>query len=160
MPRGTKKKRWPVFVAFLVVAAIGIGIGLLVGYALGRLHRGEGPPKPLRIEAPPELLRHPPLWGMPRQPQADGSASKSPSWNPRSCFRLSSGGDSAEPMPASHVNDSKHWRNRAAQMRALSDMMKEVEAAATMLRLADDYDLLADRADIRSNAGVPPNKPQ
>ena len=63
-------------------------------------------------------------------------------------------------MPASHVNDSKHWRNRAAQMRALSDMMKEVEAAATMLRLADDYDLLADRADIRSNAGVPPNKPQ
>jgi hypothetical protein len=61
-------------------------------------------------------------------------------------------------MPASHVNESKHWRERAAEMRALSDMMKDVEAAGIKLRLADDYDLLADRADIRSNAGVPPDK--
>ena len=58
-------------------------------------------------------------------------------------------------MPASHVNNSKHWRDRAAQMRALSDMMKDIECVAIMLRLADDY-VLADRADIRSNGGVPP----
>ena len=56
-------------------------------------------------------------------------------------------------MPASHVNDSKHWRDRAAQMRALSEMMKDIDAATIMLRLADDYDMLADRADARRSGG-------
>jgi hypothetical protein len=60
-------------------------------------------------------------------------------------------------MPASHVNNSKHWRDRAAQMRALSDMMKDIECVAIMQRLADDYDKLADRADIRSSGRVPPS---
>jgi hypothetical protein len=60
-------------------------------------------------------------------------------------------------MPASHVNNSKHWRDRAAQMRALSDMMKDIECVAIMQRLADDYDKLAGRADIRSSGGVPPS---
>ena len=60
-------------------------------------------------------------------------------------------------MPASHVNDYKHWRDRAAEMRALSDMMKDPEAVTIMLRLADDYDRLAERADVRSNRGVPPD---
>ena len=48
-------------------------------------------------------------------------------------------------MPASHVNDYKHWRDRAAEMRALSDTMTDAETVAIMLRLADDYDKLADR---------------
>jgi hypothetical protein len=61
-------------------------------------------------------------------------------------------------MPVTHVNRAKHWRDRAAQMRALSDMMKDIECVAIMLRLADDYDILADRADIRSNGGVPPGE--
>jgi hypothetical protein len=43
-------------------------------------------------------------------------------------------------MPTSRVNDSKHWRDRAAEMRALSDMMKDnVNCAEIMQRLADDY---------------------
>jgi hypothetical protein len=58
-------------------------------------------------------------------------------------------------VPATHVNDSRHWRDRAAEMRSLADWMKEVDAAAMMLRLADDYDLLADRADQRANGAMP-----
>ena len=53
MPRGIRKRRWLV-VAFLGAAAIGIFIGFLVGYALGRLHRGgDGPPKPLPVRVEP-----------------------------------------------------------------------------------------------------------
>jgi hypothetical protein len=60
-------------------------------------------------------------------------------------------------MPASHVNDSKHWRDRAAEMRALSTMMKEGQTVAIMQRLAGDYDILADRAEARAghNSNAP-----
>jgi hypothetical protein len=51
MPTRIRKRRWFVVVAFLGAAGIGIGIELVVGYALGRLHRGEGPPKPLPVNA-------------------------------------------------------------------------------------------------------------
>ena len=60
-------------------------------------------------------------------------------------------------MPASY-NNSKHWRDRAAEMRAISELITDPETVAIMLRLANDYDLLADRADIRSNGGVPPGE--
>jgi len=61
-------------------------------------------------------------------------------------------------MPATHVNDDKHWRERAAQMRALSTTTKDPEVRTLMLQLADDYDKLADRAIARSNGGVPPRQ--
>jgi hypothetical protein len=53
-------------------------------------------------------------------------------------------------MPSGDVNDPKHWRDRAAEMRALSlsDTMQDAETNAIMLRLADDYDKLADRAEL------------
>ena len=58
MPGGTWKGYWFVIVALLGGAAIGIEIGLLVGYALDRLHRGEGRPKPLPCPSRlPELLK-------------------------------------------------------------------------------------------------------
>jgi hypothetical protein len=44
------------------------------------------------------------------------------------------------------INDSKHWRNRAAEMRVLSNSMKDPGVVATMLRLANDYDKLAEGA--------------
>jgi hypothetical protein len=40
---------------------------------------------------------------------------------------------------------------RAAQMRALSETMSYIDTQAVMLRLADDYDLLADRAAARAS---------
>jgi hypothetical protein len=58
-------------------------------------------------------------------------------------------------MPTKAYNHSKHWRDRAAEMRALADCMEHGETIATMHRLADDYDKLADRAE-RRNA-EPPN---
>jgi hypothetical protein len=44
-----------------------------------------------------------------------------------------------------HLSDPKHWRDYAAQMRALSDWTKDAETKATMLKLADEYDVLAER---------------
>jgi len=51
-------------------------------------------------------------------------------------------------MSSRMVSDPKHWRDRAAEMRALSETMDDVEARAIMLRLAEDYDKLADRAEV------------
>jgi hypothetical protein len=50
-------------------------------------------------------------------------------------------------MSAQQVNDPRHWRARAAQMRAMSDRMKDAKTKATMLKLAEDYDKLAERVD-------------
>jgi hypothetical protein len=57
------------------------------------------------------------------------------------------------------IHDPRHWMDRAAEMRALSQSMADVEARAIMLRLADDYDKLADRADARSG-GKRPKQPK
>ena len=52
-------------------------------------------------------------------------------------------------MPSGNINEPKHWRDRAAEMRALAATMKDSETIAIMHRLADDYDKLADRAALR-----------
>jgi hypothetical protein len=49
-------------------------------------------------------------------------------------------------MPTSSISDPKHWFDRAAEMSVLADEMQDINARAVMLRLADDYDKLADRA--------------
>jgi uncharacterized membrane-anchored protein YjiN (DUF445 family) len=54
-------------------------------------------------------------------------------------------------MLAAHLNDVKHWRDRAAETRVLSTTMKDSEIQAIMTRLADHYDTLADRAQARAN---------
>jgi len=54
-------------------------------------------------------------------------------------------------MTLNHVDDAEHWRERAAQMRVLATTMKQIEAQAIMARLAEDYDKLADRAELRAN---------
>ena len=57
-------------------------------------------------------------------------------------------------MLASHVNDSNHLRERAAKMRASSKELKDNNTAAVILRLAELYDRLADRDEVRSNSGA------
>jgi hypothetical protein len=55
-------------------------------------------------------------------------------------------------MRASFVNDSIHLRERAAEMRVSSKELKDNNTAAAIMRLADLYDRLADRAEARSDA--------
>lgn len=58
-------------------------------------------------------------------------------------------------MPSEYINNPKHWSDRAAEMRAVADTMKESETRATILRLAGDYDKLAARAAERANGQRP-----
>ncbi len=53
-------------------------------------------------------------------------------------------------MTRQSTNDAKHWSDRVAEMRALSAEMKDFETRTLMLRLANDYDKLADRAEERA----------
>ena len=60
-------------------------------------------------------------------------------------------------MPASFINDPEHWRQRAEEMRTLADGISDEEARATMLKIAEDYERLAKRAEQRAR-GLPQSK--
>ena len=62
-------------------------------------------------------------------------------------------------MDLQGIYDAKHWRDRAAQMRVLSDEIKDLEAQRTMLKLANDYDKIADRAEDRVARDMPAPSP-
>jgi hypothetical protein len=62
-------------------------------------------------------------------------------------------------MTLQAIYDAKHWRDRAAQMRVLSDEMKDFEARTLMLKLANDYDKIADRAEDRAAHDMPGPSP-
>jgi len=61
-------------------------------------------------------------------------------------------------MRASYVNESNHLRKRAAEMRASSTELKDKNTAAIIMRLADLYDRLADRARTRGNRSALPDE--
>lgn len=50
------------------------------------------------------------------------------------------------------LNDPQHWRDRADQMRALASETSDPESRTIMLRLANDYELLARRAERRAKS--------
>ena len=47
---------------------------------------------------------------------------------------------------ASHPNDPKYWRGRAAELRSIAENITDADAKATILACAGDYDALAVRA--------------
>ena len=46
--------------------------------------------------------------------------------------------------------DPKHWRDRAEEARLLAYDMKDAQSREAMLRIAKDYELLAERAQQRA----------
>ena len=61
-------------------------------------------------------------------------------------------------MPDHPINDPKHWRHRAKEARALAQQMGDPEAKRKMLKNADDYDRLAERAEERATGRLPQSK--
>jgi hypothetical protein len=60
-------------------------------------------------------------------------------------------------MPASLINDPKHWRDRAKEASAIADEMKDPDAKQAMLGIARNYVLLAERPEARAK-GSPQSK--
>jgi hypothetical protein len=46
----------------------------------------------------------------------------------------------------SFLNDPKHWRDRAEQTRTKADRFWQVSEKLRMMRIAEEYDRLANRA--------------
>jgi hypothetical protein len=58
-------------------------------------------------------------------------------------------------MPTSFIHDPKHWRDRAEEARMLAEMIGDETSKQMMLRIADDYEKLAERAELRTQGASP-----
>ena len=52
--------------------------------------------------------------------------------------------------PRSFLNDPRHWRERAEEARSRADQIPEPQSKNAMLRIAHDYEVLAERAEARA----------
>lgn len=56
--------------------------------------------------------------------------------------------------------DPAHWQERAEEMRAAAKEMTDAEAKETLLKIATDYDRLAERALKRACAKITESSPK
>ena len=59
-------------------------------------------------------------------------------------------------MVSHFINEPDHWRARAEEARILANQMNDAEAKVAMLRIAEEYERLAQRAEARA-LGRQPN---
>jgi hypothetical protein len=62
-------------------------------------------------------------------------------------------------MPTPSINDTEHWQKRAEEARALAEQMGDEASKQTMLRIAADYERLAEKAALRAQ-GASPQRPK
>jgi len=53
-------------------------------------------------------------------------------------------------MPLSILDNAEHWLTRAEEARSIADKLSDPESKRTILRIADDYDRLAEHAQRRA----------
>ena len=58
-------------------------------------------------------------------------------------------------MPASFLDDPKHWRQRAAVARHLAQKMNDQLSKKAMLRIAKEYEFIAERAEQQASSPRP-----
>jgi hypothetical protein len=58
-------------------------------------------------------------------------------------------------MATSSINDPEHWLQRAREARTLADQMSDEVSKETMLKIAADYEHLAERAGLRTQGASP-----
>jgi hypothetical protein len=63
--------------------------------------------------------------------------------------------ETTKPKPRFLRENPGHWRERGEQMRFLAKGISDLKTKATMVRLADEYDKLAERAEIRIDGRGP-----
>jgi hypothetical protein len=51
---------------------------------------------------------------------------------------------------ASALNDHEHWRQRSEEARRMADLMSDIPSKEAMLRIAEDYERHAKRAEERA----------
>jgi hypothetical protein len=59
------------------------------------------------------------------------------------------GNSNSWPIPHSLTDEAKDWRNRGEEVRALAGSMDDAKSRLIMLRIAGDYERLAQRAEQR-----------
>jgi hypothetical protein len=48
------------------------------------------------------------------------------------------------------LDDPQHWRSRAEEARTVAEQLADPDAKRTMLRIAADYERLAENAELRA----------